>query len=172
MNNVRRSPMLLTVAMLLCLVLTGCSSVVDDDEAMERVQVGDRVPSFTVSIVSMLDYGRQAGLFSTEELTGETVIVLFNTACEDCRRELPRLNEYYMAHKYDVGFQMVAISREEGEESVRAFWETNNLQIPYSAQTDRRVYNLFATTTIPRVYFCNAQGIVTRMYVEKLPAGL
>lgn len=127
--------------------------------------VGDRVPVFTVETVGA-DGTR--GTFSTSQLSGETVIVLFNTSCGDCRRELPRLNEYYLEHRYDEGFQMVAISREEGAESVAAFWKEQGLSIPYSAQTDRRIYQLFASSIIPRVYFCSANGIVTKVLIEKI----
>ena len=145
----------------MALLLTGCSAVNDDDTVEERVKVGDRVPVFSVNVTG------QSAPFSTASLQGETVIVFFNTSCSDCRRELPRLNRYYLQHRDDKDFQMVAISREEGEESVAAFWQAEDLSIPYSAQTSRKVYELFASSVIPRVYFCSA-GIVTKMYVEQL----
>ncbi len=146
--------------LLLCLMLMGCSSVTDDQTVTEFVKTGDKLPSFSVEVTD----GKQQYTFSTDRLTGETVIVFFNTSCSDCVRELPVLNDYYLHHRDDEGFQMVAISREEGQESVAAYWRQNGLQIPYSAQTDRRIYSLFATSIIPRVYYCNASGIVTKTY--------
>lgn len=148
--------------MLLCLLLTGCSSI-EDDETKERVVVGDRVPLFSVEMVK----DGERSTFSTAQLTGETVIVFFNTTCPDCQRDLPKLNQYYLKHKADEGFQMVAISREEGEEDVAAYWKDKGLQIPYSAQNDRRIYELFASSVIPRIYFVSAQGIVTRVFIER-----
>ncbi len=153
----------LLYTMLLCLLMAGCSSIDDDQDRVERVKVGDHVPSFSVDV---MDDGVQS-MFSTSHLTGETVIVFFNTWCSDCQRELPKLNDYYLQHRSDPGFQMVAISRAEGEETVASFWEEYNLQIPYSAQTDRLVYDLFASSVIPRVYFVSAQGIVTKILVER-----
>ena len=152
-------------AFVLLQAIVGCS-LNDDEEPTERIKVGDRVPSFALTV----DDGEHARTFSTARLTGETVIVFFNTTCGDCQRELPRLNDYYLQHRSDEGFQMVAISREEGAESVAAYWDANHLQIPYFAQTDRRIYNLFATSIIPRVYFCTAEGVVTRIFVEKIDA--
>ena len=149
--------------MLLCLLTMGCSSIGDDNEVTERVNVGDRVPSFTVDVVA----DGVHSTFSTAHLTGETVVVFFNTTCPDCQRDLPKLNQYYLKHKADEGFQMVAISREEGESSVAAYWKDNGLQIPYSAQNDRRIYELFASSIIPRVYFVSAKGIVTRVFIER-----
>ena len=149
--------------MLLCLLMTGCSSIEDDNEVTERVNVGDRVPLFTVDVVN----DGVHSTFSTAQLTGETVVVFFNTTCPDCQRDLPKLNQYYLKHKADEGFQMVAISRAEGEEDVAAYWKDKGLQIPYSAQNDRRIYELFASSIIPRIYFVSAQGIVTRVFIEK-----
>jgi peroxiredoxin len=147
------------------LVVCGCSTVIDgkDDGVGEYVKVGDRVPQFSVEAVCA---DGSTTTFSTGRLTGETVIVFFNTTCPDCQRDLPLLNQYYIDHQGKEGFQMVAISREEGEESVGAYWQTNSLSIPYSAQTDRTIYNLFASSIIPRIYFCNKDGIVTRIDVE------
>ena len=148
---------------LLCLLLTGCGSINEGNNVTERVNVGDRVPSFSVEMVK----DGERIMFSTSHLTGETVIVFFNTTCPDCQRDLPKLNQYYLKHKSDEGFQMVAISREEGEDTVATYWKDNGLQIPYSAQNDRRIYELFASSIIPRIYFVSAQGIVTRVFIEK-----
>jgi len=151
--------------LLLLLTIVGCDSVIDDkaDEVNEYVKVGDHVPTFSVATVRA---DGTTSTFSTETLTGETVIVLFNTSCGDCQRDLPLLNNYYLEHRNEPGFQMVAISREEEAESVAAYWQANNLSIPYSAQTDRNIYDLFASSIIPRIYFCNAEGIVTKVCVE------
>ena len=148
--------------MLACLLLWGCSSIHEDDEVVERIAVGDRVPVFSVGVVA----NGQSTTFSTNRLYGETVIVFFSTQCKDCQRELPELNEYYLKHKDDEGFQMVAISRAEGEQSVADFWSANNLQIPYSAQEDRKIYDLFASSVIPRVYFVSSSGIITKVLIE------
>lgn len=148
----------------LAMVVAGCSTISDDEpELVERVRVGDAVPSFTVNIVGPEG---QEGTFSTTRLTGTTVIVFFNTSCKDCQRDLPLLNQYYLQHKDEPDFRMLAISREENEESVAAYWAANGLLIPYSPQEDRRIYNLFATSIIPRIYFCR-DGIVTRIDIEK-----
>ena len=140
--------LLLTAAV----VFAACSMGDDDDgEVREYVKVGDRVPAFSVETVLADD---STAMFSTAQLTGETVIVLF------------RMNDYYLQHRHEKVFQMVAISREEGAESVAAYWKEQGLSIPYSAQTDRRIYNLFASSVIPRTYFCSADGTVTRILVE------
>ena len=154
------------LAMLFLLTAVGCSSVVDDeDNVKEYVKVGDQLPLFSVETVNT---DGTTAMFTTAQLTGETVIVLFHTSCSDCQRELPRLNNYYLQHRSEPGFQMVAISREETAKRIAAFWQAQHLSIPYSAQTDRRIYNLFASSVIPRVYFCSPEGTVTKICVEKV----
>jgi len=147
----------------LCL-LVGC--VVDEpgegNSSTDVVEVGDRLPSFSVDVVD----GSDRYTFSSDALTGSTVIVFFNTSCSDCQRELPELNDYYLRHRQELGFRMVAIAREESEESIATYWKQHNLSIPYSPQTDRRVYNLFATQYIPRAYICSAQGVILWMGIE------
>ena len=149
--------------MLACLLLWGCGSIHEEDDVVERIVVGSRVPIFSVNVV---DYEGLTTSFSTNRLYGETVIVFFSTQCKDCQRELPELNDYYLKHKDDNGFQMVAISRAEGEQSVADFWSANNLQIPYSVQEDRKIYDLFASSVIPRVYFVSSSGIITKVLIE------
>ena len=148
----------------LCM-LVGC--VVDepgkDNGDTDLVGVGDHLPSFSVEVVD----GVARYTFSSDALTGPTVIVFFNTSCSDCQRELPILNDYYLQHRSEPGFQMVAIAREETEESIRAFWGAHELSIPFSPQSDRSVYKLFATVTIPRVYFCSHAGLITWIGIEK-----
>ena len=163
--------MLLYLLLLGCSSLfAGCSSVVDEDDAVERVHVGDRVPLFTVTMTypetTNPQQDQTTRQWSTMHLKGQTVIVFFNTSCKDCQRDLPLLNQYYLEHKDEPDFQMVAISREESRESVVAYWAANGLVIPYSPQDDRRIYSLFATSIIPRIYFCT-DNVVTRVDIEK-----
>ena len=117
-------------SILLLSMLVGCAIDNDDDssESEELVKVGDRLPSFSVDVID----GASHYEFSSDRLTGRTMIVFFNTSCSDCQRELPVLNEYYLQHVSEPGFQMVAIAREESAESIAAFWQTNHLSIPYS----------------------------------------
>ena len=148
-----------------CLLLAGCIAA-DNDEVVERVRVGDRLPVFSVDVIDPEVSQTEHTVFNSQNLTGETVIVFFNTWCPDCQRELPRLNQYYLQHKDDKGFRMVAISRGEGKDVVARFWSEHELLIPYSAQEDNRIYELFASGIIPRIYFVSAQGVVTRIDVE------
>lgn len=145
-------------------LFVGCvvDSHEEPSESVERVKVGDRLPSFSVDVID----GDSTYVFSSDRLTGTTVIVFFHTSCSDCQRELPELNDYNLHHRDDPGFRMVAIAREESASEISAYWQEHGLSIPYSPQDNRRVYALFADQTIPRVYICSDLGLVEWIGIE------
>lgn len=145
---------ILKTLFLLCGLCPFLSCITEEDTPTERIGVGDHLPAFTVVMSN--------GEVYDSEAEGRSLIVFFHTSCADCRRELPRLNEQYQAGEYD-GFRVVCISREEEARSIETFWQANALTLPYSAQPDRRIYSLFASSGIPRIYETDAHGIVVRV---------
>ena len=115
------------------------------------LQVGDKIPAFTIE----LNDGRL--LSHSDFLKGSWLICFFNTSCPDCRKELYNLQ--LAIHNS----QLVCIAREQSAESIERYWKENGLTLPYSAQTDRAIYNLFATRGIPRIYITQ-DGIITKAY--------
>lgn len=130
------------------LLATGCS---EEDQAWS-LGPGDSVPPFSVEMSD--------GTTATErDLEGEIgYVVFFSTRCPDCRAELPHVQELW--ERSGGAYPVILISREEGEESVRDHWKRNGLTMPFSAQEDRRVYSLFASSGIPRTYVCSHGRIV------------
>ncbi len=130
-----------------------------DGKGDEIVAAGEALPDFSVSLLDGTEV-------AASSLKGKAaVVVFFNTGCIDCRRELPVLQELYTEFGKDVTF--LCISREEGAESVAAYWKEHSLTLPVSSQKDRAVYSLFARRTIPRVYVCDTGGMVSKVFVEK-----
>lgn len=143
---------------ILILLVSSCSMMNHDEITPEDniVNVGDRLPAFTVLM-------NDGSLLSTAQLQGKpSLIVFFSTTCPDCQRELPILNQRFLTSGADTTF--VAISREQGPESVSTYWTEHNLSIPYSAQSDRAVYSLFARKGIPRIYISDDKCIVNAVF--------
>ena len=137
------------------------------------LQVGDKLPEFTIE----LNDGTQ--LSYDDFRTGSWLICFFNTSCPDCQRELPKLQELYNSQFTIYNSQItihnssnnqfvniVCIAREQTEESIKRYWTENNLTLPYSAQEDRRIYNLFATRGIPQIYLTK-DGIIIKKWDDK-----
>ncbi|MDE6258676.1 MAG: TlpA family protein disulfide reductase [Muribaculaceae bacterium] len=149
----------LSLFSLLFIFLSSCIN--DDEPEVTSLAPGDSCPEFTIEI-------NDGEILSSSDLKGrESVIVFFNTGCGDCRRELPEIQKAYdEIQKRNLDIPIICISREEDKESVERFWEANSLTLPYSAQTDRRVYNLFASSVIPRIYILSPQQIITRCWSD------
>ena len=143
-------------------IFTLCACVSGNEEAQtaEGLGVGDPFPAFSVT----LHDGR---VVADTTLAGTpTLIAFFHTECPDCQRELPVLQGLYEQYGQRVDF--VCIGREETDSAVAAFWQKNQLTMPWTAQKDRAVYNLFAQTYIPRVYLADKIGLIQAVFVEKV----
>lgn len=147
---------LLKIFSLLVLIAVG-SCVTDKDEPVWSLQSGDSVPDFTV----VMNNGETV---TAESLKGRrSIIVFFSTGCQDCRNALPKIQEAYEQSLLQKDApRYICISREEGEESVSRYWSEHGLTLPYSAQTTREVYNLFASSGIPRIYYVSSELIIEK----------
>lgn len=144
------------IAPLLAILLSGC--ITEKDEENIGIQRGDALPDFSVD----LSDGRR---ISAVDMKGKRVLIeFFNTSCGDCRRGLPSVDSVYLEYKDNPDVLVMAIARDERAAKIESYWESNGLSIPYSAQDDRRIYNLFATTGIPRTFISNEQGMVVATF--------
>lgn len=151
----------------LCIILVGiiviCAAcVTEKDDPVWSLVVGDELPEFAVTL-------NDGETITTQGLRGkESVIIFFTTSCSDCQRELPEYQRWYdelRSESKEVNF--FCISREEGSASVEAYWQAHGFTMPYSAQPDRKVYNLFASSGVPRVYIANPDLIITTVRLDE-----
>lgn len=124
------------------------------------VKVRQKLPQFSVTTSNGM-------VVSNTTLQGKpSVIVFFNTLCGDCQRELPIVQQVY--NQYANKAYFICISRAQGTDDVAAYWQSKNLNLPYSAQADKFVYEKFATGVIPRIYVADASGTICRYFVERM----
>lgn len=149
---------------LLCLLpLLFCSCMTEPEPQEWSLPVGCPLPQFSVQTMD----GRTITQADFRGRTG--IIVFFNTGCSACRRELPLLQQAYedsLAAGSDALF--LCIAREETAPAIRRYWDNEGLTLPVSPQPDRRIYNLFATIGIPRIFFTDPDGHV-RQSLTALP---
>ena len=149
-------------AMIVALCFSGC--------IYEKIQgtdlkVGDMTPGFSV----LMNDGTTA---TDQSLKGNvSFIMFFHTTCPDCQATLPVAQDIYDIYA-PKGVRFTLISREQerddkgAAEGVASFWQQNKFTMPYSAQKDRKVYNKFAATGIPRVYICDKDGIIRYIFTD------
>ena len=131
------------------LLLAGCRG--SNPEGLE-VKPGDPLPIFVLEM-------EDGSVLTSSSLKGSpSLLVFFHTSCSDCQRTLPVVQQAYEHFGETVRF--VAVSRAQSKEEVSSWWHNNGITIPYSAQQDSKVYELFALSRIPRIYVSGSDGIV------------
>ena len=138
------------------LVVAGC---IKEEQRGSDLKVGDMIPDFEV----VMNDGRVVTDDDLKE--SASVVMFFHTSCRDCQQALPVMQRIYDEYASE-SLQIVLVSREEGKESIYTYWIENGLEMPYSAQTDRRVYELFASNRIPRIYISDENGTVRYIFTD------
>ena len=146
------------IAFVAC-AITLHSCINDEPKRVEIVHVGDILPDFSVEM-------NDGSIVTAEKLRNSiSVVVFFHTSCPDCRQLLPQLQPLYDEYSAK-GVAFALISREESNATISEFWIAHNMTIPYSAQIDREIYQLFATSLIPRVYISDDNGVVQKIFTD------
>ncbi len=141
-------------------ILSSCISDDKEDWDGANIQAGDKVPEFSVK----MNDGRTITL---ETVKGKvSVIMLFTTTCPDCKRQFPITEQLYNSFKDNPEVVMIGISRAEGESIVGKFWNEKGYKFPYSPQEDRKVYSLFASSGVPRIFISDKEGIVQKLTTD------
>ena len=134
------------------------SSCIKEEQGVELV-VGDRLPDFEV----VMNDGSVVDDVILSE--GVSVVMFFHTSCPDCQQALPRMQQIYDEY-ISKGVYFAFISREESVVDIESYFNEKGLKLPYSAQNDRKVYEQFAQTRIPRIYICEKGGIIRYIFTD------
>ena len=135
-----------------------CSCIKEKQTGADLV-TGDVIPDFSI----VLNDGSK--LTNKDLARGKSCIVFFTTACPDCKETLPHIQKLYDEYS-PKGVKFAIISREDGPEAVSKYWNEQKFTMSYSAQKDRKVYELFAKTRVPRVYVCN-EGVIEAIFTDQ-----
>lgn len=148
----------------LAIVLCSCIKEKEAEPSVSYLEVGDKLPMFTAlsAVVS-------SESFDSDKLKGKvSMIVLFNYECEDCQRELPKLQAVWEELKDDENFHFASFARDKTASEVTKYWEDNHFTMPVYLDTDRAIFNLFAKNTIPRVYISDRNQNIVWIGVDKI----
>lgn len=146
-----------TLAYILSIVLF--TSCIKERPAGADLGVGDIIPDFEVTM-------NDGSVVTGHDLRQTpSCVVFFHTLCPDCQQALPEIQKAY--DKYaSQGVRFALISREEEDASIASYWKEKAYTMPYSAQSTRDVYALFAQTRVPRVYICERGGVIKAIYTD------
>ena len=140
---------------------TSCHTNSNDETDSHDLTIGNTLPSFTASFTD-------GTTIHTQDLTGHcSVIVFFSVRCLDCQHELPEIQRLWDAIDH-TETPILLISRAESSEIIEPYWQKAGLTMHYSAQPDRSLYALFATSRIPRIYISDSKGIIRYIHTDEV----
>ena len=151
---------LIVIILLVILLLPGCGNrnskqdAGNDTETTTLVKAGDMVPDVTVT---MFDVSK----VSLEQLRGKVVLLNFwATWCPPCREELTHVQAEIIDRFAGRPFVFLPVSRGEERETVAAFREKTGYDFPMGLDSNRTVYDHFASNYIPRNFLIGPDGKV------------
>ena len=135
----------------------------DEIASTTLVKEGMQAPDFTV----MMFDGSELTL---SKLKGKVVLVNFwATWCPPCREELTRVQSDLIDRFADRAFVFLPISRGEEQATVADFRTKMNYSFPMGLDTERKIYDQYASNYIPRNFLIDQAGKVVMATVGYEP---
>ncbi len=141
------------------LLVSSCQSTSHNLAKYEEfVSSGD---SFPLTEITSID-GTQIDLLNRDK---KKLVILFASWCSDSNRLIKALNQSQLLHDEQV--EVIAIAREEDVETVKAWRDKLQLDVPMAVDPDRSIYQRFASGGIPRlIMVANDNYIINMKLVE------
>ena len=144
--------LLLAVAFLAASLASPASSEEEEVAKTTLTKAGNLAPAFTGTAIT-------GESFALDQLKGKVVVLsLFATWCGPCNAELPHVEKELWQAFRGRGLVVLAIGREEGADKLRPFAAKLGLTFPLLPDQERKIFRLFATNYIPRLYVIGADG--------------
>lgn len=135
------------------------SACIKDDHHGADLKIGDVIPDFTVLM-------NDGSVVTDDDLKENvSVVMFFHTSCSDCQQALPLMQRIYDEYASD-GVLFALISRDESKKDIDTYWDDNGLNMPYSPQNGRKIYQLFAKERIPRIYINEKGGVIRHVFTD------
>lgn len=143
--------------LLMAAALLAMASCIKDNDGDEggKIVAGDSVPAFVIESAD----GSES--FNSTELASSVLIYLFWSECSACKEQTPAVKT---AWESAPNIKLIPIARGGGESATLAqaetYWASTGIAVPFYYDSDRSIFNLFASANVPRFYLVDAAGVV------------
>lgn len=126
----------------------------NDYEETNLVKVGQPAPDFS--------YINEAGKkVQLSHLQGNVVLLhFFTTWCAPCIREMPMLETEVWDLYKEKKFTVLSFGIGHNDEELNKWASAKKLSFPIYADREKRIYDLYATSYIPRSYIIDENGTI------------
>jgi peroxiredoxin len=120
---------------------------------------GSQAPEFALT---RLGDGEQVSL---SDFHGRVILINFwATWCKTCEEEMPAMERLYRELR-DEGFELLAISVDEGKEEVDRFRTRLGLSFPILLDPDKQAARAYQTFRFPESLLVDRDGVVLERYI-------
>ena len=143
-------------------LLVGCGTITEGLPSYEEssiVVVGDNAPDFVATTLG----GESVTLSALQG--DEVLLVLFSHECPDCKMLLDDMQAANGEFE-ELGVCVLLVARDGEAGDVATYMSENGYEFDVVADPDRTIYNLYATTYVPRTYLLDKNGIVVHATIE------
>lgn len=136
------------------IIITFFSMITDaQTDSTTLTKVGEKAPAFSCRTID-------GKTFDMAKLQGKVIMInFFATWCPPCNQELPVLqNNIWNRYKTNADFVLLVVGREHNETEVGDFAGIKNFSMPFVADPERKIYDLYASKYIPRIVLIGKDG--------------
>jgi peroxiredoxin len=141
------------LALAVALAALGCG-----EREAAPLEVGRAAPEFVLPRLG-------GGELALRELRGKVVLLNFwATWCAPCEQEMPAMQRLY-ARLAPRGFELVAISEDDGPEVVDEFRARLGLTFPIALDPDHAVARRYQSFRYPESFLVDREGVLVARYI-------
>lgn len=131
------------------------SQSIDEGTGVSKLKIGDKVPDF-----EFVDLDGK--LINFSQFEGKYVLInFFATWCAPCVKEMPLIeNEIWKNFKNSDDFIILSFGRGHSNEEIKKFILEKGFTFPIYSDEQKKIFNLFALSFIPRNYIIDKDGTV------------
>lgn len=124
---------------------------------------GDRLPPFSLT-------NEKETVHSARLQKQIALLIFFNTTCSDCKQAFPAIYSLYKRYEKEEAVAVVLIARDQSDTEVKEFFTEQHYEMDFFTDPDRKVYALFASETIPRLFLTEKGGKIVTVQAEAIDA--